>query len=246
MRRHFKKLALVLVIALVFTSGVYAGATNEHVRALLNREVKITYNGELQELKDAHGTRVYPLTYNGSTYLPARAICNMTGTGVDWDGKNNTVLLGDLPTSEGDAKTALLVDRKRSISTKIDYTKNSFTINDMDILSFEGPDGIQEFETGVGYHVWNGKSSCDKSRVKYFDVKGFKKLNLTVGAIDNDVEVSIYKQDGEAISVFNIKKGQLISKTINLRNVEKIGFGGNATKPGKKAYVYFFDPILSK
>ena len=34
----------------------------------------IRYNGETQTLFDANKNRVYPITYNGTTYLPVRAV----------------------------------------------------------------------------------------------------------------------------------------------------------------------------
>lgn len=43
-----------------------------------------------------------PFIYNGTTYLPIRAVGEAVGKQVSWDGKTNTVYLGDSPVSSGE------------------------------------------------------------------------------------------------------------------------------------------------
>ena len=86
-------LLIAVIIASMFT-GAWAASNLEEISALLNRGVVIEYNNVPQTFKDANGTVVYPITYNGTTYLPVRAIANLFGIPVDWDGARNTVVLG--------------------------------------------------------------------------------------------------------------------------------------------------------
>ena len=74
---------------------VYAKTTLKEIKAYLNYEIAIKLDGEEQTMYDANGNRVYPVTYNGTTYVPIRAISNMLGIAVDWDGATKSVLLGD-------------------------------------------------------------------------------------------------------------------------------------------------------
>ena len=69
---------------------------NETINALLNRKLTIKYNGVEQSMKDANGDTVYPISYNGTTYLPVRAICNMLGVDIEWDEQTNTVSISDV------------------------------------------------------------------------------------------------------------------------------------------------------
>ena len=82
-----------LVLALLVLTG--AGNGPEEVTAYLACDITVAYNGEPQVLTDSAGERVYPIFYTDTTYLPLRAVGDMLGVSVDWDGETRTVLLSD-------------------------------------------------------------------------------------------------------------------------------------------------------
>ncbi len=57
--------------------------------------VLIMYDFEIQTFKDANGVTVYPLNYNGSTYLPIRAISGLMDEPITWDGTAKRISIGD-------------------------------------------------------------------------------------------------------------------------------------------------------
>lgn len=75
------------------------GAAVESVKVVMSSTVTITLDGEVQSFKDANGKIVYPLSYEGTTYLPVRAVCGLVNISVEWDGTTNTVILGTKPAS---------------------------------------------------------------------------------------------------------------------------------------------------
>lgn len=87
---------LTALAALLVGAGLGAASSSgiQNVQAQLNANIAIKYDGETQTLLDAGGNRIYPLVYNGSTYLPVRAISGLVGLAVDWDQASQTVLLG--------------------------------------------------------------------------------------------------------------------------------------------------------
>ena len=85
-------LSIALNVALV---AVTASGTLQEIVANLNYGITIEYNDVDQTMTDANGNRVYPISYNGTTYLPIRAVANMMGVKVEWDGPTNHVLLGN-------------------------------------------------------------------------------------------------------------------------------------------------------
>ena len=93
-----KRIVSTLCIAGLMAASLCVGATAagglEQIQAYLNRDITIKLDGQTQTMYDAKGNRVYPITYNGTTYVPIRAVSNMLDIDVEWDGANNTVLLG--------------------------------------------------------------------------------------------------------------------------------------------------------
>ena len=70
----------------------------------IRTDFTIVADGTTQVFKDAAGKRVYPMLYNGSTYLPLRAVGGLMGKTVDWDGATQTVTL-TTPNGGGDLVT---------------------------------------------------------------------------------------------------------------------------------------------
>lgn len=81
----------------VITSLSTVGATTVYnsVSAALRPDIIVKYNNEAVELKDANDGLITPIMINGATYLPIRAIANLTGLQIDWDNENKTILIED-------------------------------------------------------------------------------------------------------------------------------------------------------
>lgn len=59
--------------------------------------IKLVVDGVQVTPKDANGAVVEPFVYNGTTYLPVRAVGNAISKEVAWDGTTKTVYIGDVP-----------------------------------------------------------------------------------------------------------------------------------------------------
>lgn len=60
--------------------------------------IKIFIDGQLQVPTDAYGNVVEPLAYNGTTYLPIRALTGMlTDKAVEWDSDTESIYIGLKP-----------------------------------------------------------------------------------------------------------------------------------------------------
>lgn len=93
-----KILAALCAVALVVSCmaiGAVAATSSQTIQALLSFGTPIKYNGQVQTFKDANGKQVFPILYEGTTYLPVRAVCGMVGVAVDYDAATSTVILGE-------------------------------------------------------------------------------------------------------------------------------------------------------
>lgn len=90
---------LCLCVGLVGGSALAAGKIYKNITVQYDN-IKLVIDGATITPKDANGSTVEPFIYNGTTYLPVRAVGNALGKQVSWDGKTKTVYLGDAPNSK--------------------------------------------------------------------------------------------------------------------------------------------------
>ncbi|MGN7381632.1 stalk domain-containing protein [Paenibacillus sp. SAFN-117] len=103
MRRKLMFTAMMsLVVAASMSIGAWAATSLEEVKASLNKGIQIELNGRSLQFKDEQGGTLYPITYDGNTYLPVRSVAESLGLSVAWDGEANKVLL-----NEGSSPSAL-------------------------------------------------------------------------------------------------------------------------------------------
>lgn len=88
----------VMVMTLVFSFSIstYALIGSKSIIASYNN-IKIYIDQKSITPKDANGKIVEPFIYNGTTYLPVRAVSEALGKPVSWNGKTNSVYIGTQP-----------------------------------------------------------------------------------------------------------------------------------------------------
>lgn len=87
-----RKIAILLILAVVLSAAVSAAATARTVTKNLNYTgTKIFVNGIETTLKDANGNDVEPFIIDGTTYLPVRGVASALGSVVIWDGEQNRI-----------------------------------------------------------------------------------------------------------------------------------------------------------
>lgn len=79
-----------------------ANAKAKDITAELRDDFTVVVDGMVRTFADANGKTVYPLLYQGSTYLPLRAIGELMGKSVGWDGKTSTVTLSSSEVTDAD------------------------------------------------------------------------------------------------------------------------------------------------
>ncbi len=77
----------IMILSLAMSATAASHLTE--IKAYLNHGINITLNGQPWTPPQT------PITYEGSTYLPVRAVAEAVGINVDWDAETQTVLLGD-------------------------------------------------------------------------------------------------------------------------------------------------------
>ena len=222
-RKEFimKKKIVAIILTLVCLSsmviGAVAASNSQTISALLSFDTKITFNGETQVFKNANGDVVYPINYQGTNYLPVRAVAELLGVAVDWDGATRTVILGERD--------------KTLISDKIWKTDSSLfldvkTTSNSNELTFNG----ETYNYGVAVAV---AEFCRGliSQAGYLQLDG-KYTTLHVKAISNNKESSTLRfldKDETVLQEISLGDGVMKDVEINVAGLEKvfIHYGGD-------------------
>lgn len=85
-------LSTLLVISLATPALAAVGKTIQ-----VSTGIQIFVDGEKMEPKDANGNPVETFIYNGTTYVPLRAVSQYLGKTVKWDGDTRSVYIGEVP-----------------------------------------------------------------------------------------------------------------------------------------------------
>ncbi len=95
MKRTTKIIALSLVAATLLSGAVSFGANLAKQISVYYRDIKLNINGKEYTPTNEQGEAVEPFIYEGTTYLPLRAVASALGKQVGWDDKTSTVFLYD-------------------------------------------------------------------------------------------------------------------------------------------------------
>ena len=245
-RKTFITLAIALALVCGMVIGANAADTLKEISAYLNYGITIKYNGEVQNLTDAGGNRVYPITYNGTTYLPVRAVSNMLGIGVDWDGATQTVLLG---------KAESTVNLMETYKPYTKYQSVSRVISDW----HDGPIFYQKSTTpeNIGgetasswlnlYNPKNNWAEDSNTLLCSFNIGG-KYKTLTFKAYTNEDATLTVKGDNDSLlGEFKLAAGQTPQTfTIDLLNTKQLTFllNNGVETYGIDIETYVFDAKL--
>lgn len=76
----------------------------EYGNRLLYPDCHIVIDGVDRTFYNVSGEEVHPILYNGTTYLPVRAIGELMGENVDWNEETLTITIGRPPYHSGDER----------------------------------------------------------------------------------------------------------------------------------------------
>lgn len=93
---RYAPLLLCTLLLLGASAGAVSGTPGSAVRSVtaeIRGDFTVVIDGTVQNFTDVNGQVVYPMLYNGTTYLPVRAIGNLMGKSVDWNNGTKTITL---------------------------------------------------------------------------------------------------------------------------------------------------------
>lgn len=84
---------MLTMLIIVSLAGTASATLGKITKELEYRNIKVSLDGEILDLKDSAGNHVEPFMFDGTNYLPVRALAEALGLGVAWDSSTSTVVL---------------------------------------------------------------------------------------------------------------------------------------------------------
>jgi len=193
LKRVLKGYLVGLLTSTIIVSGAaYAKTATEKIEALYNN-IKIYVDGIKINPKDAAGNDVEPFIYNGTTYLPVRAVGEAIGKTVSWDGTTQSVYLGEKP-----GEKQYLVDVCPPYGGD---NYNVYSSSKGEFLSIGGEkytNGIKlKYKGGFALITLNGKYNSLNFTMGRPDEDNIR--DTTVNFFIDDVLIKSIEVDGEAL-----------------------------------------------
>lgn len=245
-----KKSVLTLVLALAVTCGVVIGAgassTLQEIKAYLNSGITVKYNNAVQTMTDTNGKTVYPITYEGTTYLPVRAVSKMLGIGVEWDQATQSVLLTD-----GAGGGTDLIETFEPYS----FTDENRQSWNKDITRYYAQvrtsEGKSQSIGGVNTDHWALMYTamyCENPTVSgYYNIGGTYHTLTFQAYSSHDVTLSVYGDNDTLLGEFPLKGSQVPQTfTVSVEGTKELHFQTVKTIENKVAVsTYLFDANLT-
>lgn len=184
-----------ILCALGIVVGASAAGVIQKVQSEIRPDFTVKLDGEVCVFKNANGETVYPMLYNGTTYLPVRAIGELTGKTVYWYEKDKLIELKNEKTTVSDADV-IINDKTQSINKSSNIEKDN--LNSL-------PEGVEGITLEEAKKIALDKAEASESDVFFKEVKydfDDGRWICEIEFIKNKVEYSaeILASDGTIIS----------------------------------------------
>ena len=98
-KENFKKMSVLLIFLSLLFSTSYAESIKKTIDVHYDN-IKVYINNSLIDAKDGNGKTVEPFIYDGTTYIPVRAIAEALDKEITWDEATKSIFISDKKVAE--------------------------------------------------------------------------------------------------------------------------------------------------
>ena len=211
MKKTLQGMAIGFLIGTMSIGTVaYAKSATENITVRYDN-IKMVVDGVPLQSTTSGGATVEPFIYNGTTYLPVRAVSNAIGKQVTWDGATKTVYIGNIPKQE-----QYLMKVCPPYSTDYGYySANGDVIDGTNVFSMAGKNYTNGFKVGF--------CSEEVGSEIFFNLNGkYERLEFDLGAVDDHMYLPLMLKiylDGNLEEIIEMDATELPKHiTVDLNN----------------------------
>jgi len=148
------------------------------VEALKLRDIVIMYNFETQNFVDVNGRTVYPINFQGSNYLPVRAIAGLMGETIEWDPDQRRIFISSGITETEHPEVRLRIQEFDRILTD---TAAIFDRSTARVLSLQNAKTLEQFVELVDSASADvANADAIVQNIQNINTSGFSELEMTI------------------------------------------------------------------
>ncbi|MFC0214458.1 stalk domain-containing protein [Paenibacillus chartarius] len=207
--------ALAAALSLSLSYNVLGAGTLTEVRVFLNTGIKVMLNGKAFEAVDADtGTRLVPITYNGSTYLPMRAVAEAAGMKVTWDPNTETAYLGEVGGDIAKGEISYI-----KASTEYVYNASLYRLASRTPEELKTADG-----TAFAYgYVTGGSRSVSIEVLTEFSYSKFKARIYAADTLTkDDLQVKVVDENNVTVKEMMVKNGAITDIEFDVKDTKSL------------------------
>lgn len=179
--RKTKNVLLVIIVTIILiTLAIPIEATMRQKEITVTTGVIVYVDNEKINPIDANGKPVATFMYNGTTYLPVRAIANAVGREIRWNDKTKSVYIGEQKASEPVKKETSWIGRydEYLINDNKTLSKDVYKKEHIPYLELFN-DGTYKYNTNwlVGMALLSGTWNIDKNNPNLIHLSKSKGIN---------------------------------------------------------------------
>lgn len=177
---HARDILIGMLLMAILMGLMGAAATQKNITVTTG--IPIYVDGVEMKPTDANGNPVDTFVYNGTTYVPLRAVSQYLGKAVKWDGSSRSVYIGKAP-----GETQHLMEVCPPYQTQ--WFKEISTVN---MAGKKFANGFRTYSYGNGFALFNldGEYNTLSFDVGHVDGEGMQNSSVTI-YLDGEVAFSI-------------------------------------------------------
>ncbi|CAM3939649.1 MULTISPECIES: stalk domain-containing protein [Paenibacillus] len=238
MKKWLFSVGIVGVVVLSFSAGASAASTLERIQASLNHGITFLLDGSAWTPKDANGNKAVPISYQGTTYVPLRAVAEATGAEVTFDPVKQQIAI---TTTNNKESTPSEPGQRRAFSDQTvkhikNYANSGVTRNKEELLFGE----TQYNEAFVVTDV-----NVAKTDFGFTVPTGTKRIGVLIGYKDNEDDLirkanyTILDSKGSSVASGKVEDGKVVSNEIVTNGETKftVVFESGSTSSAGAGYI---------
>ncbi|MFD1883938.1 hypothetical protein [Paenibacillus wenxiniae] len=227
-------LLVTATLTLGIGTGAIAATSLQPIRAYLNSALSFNVNGTAAQLTDANGKKVLPITYNGTTYLPVRAVGQLMDIPVNYNSANSSISIGNGSTSGGNTGGGSTTTPSSSKPTLSQLGSTA-----MESSELRTKDPAKTVYKGKDYkEVYiNDKPESYRDFQIMTDNK-YSTLHLEMALLSGNQKINIYDGDRTVLKTVSLSADQgMTSVDVDVKGVKSVFVESTDYDPGSVLFV---------